>query len=70
MLGGDVFQLGFFIPTDRIEPARSGTGLPVRFGREPAGNRTNSNLNSNHVVQSGPTGIPDWFPVVETKRPN
>jgi hypothetical protein len=71
---------GFFLPTDRTEPARSGTGLPVRFGREPVGNRTNSNLNSNHVVQSGPTGIPtgligipdrfDRFPVVETKKPN
>jgi hypothetical protein len=66
-------RLGFFIPTDRTEPARSGTGLLVRFGREPAGNRTNSNLNSNHAVQSGPTGIPDRFdrfPVVETKKPN
>jgi hypothetical protein len=64
MLGGDVFQPGFFIPTDRIEPARSGTG------REPVGNRTNSNLNSNHAVQSGPTGISDRFdrcPVVEKK---
>jgi hypothetical protein len=46
---------GFFIPT---EPARSGTGLPFWFGRELAGNRMNSNLNSNHAVQSGPTGIP------------
>jgi hypothetical protein len=63
----------FFIPTDRVESARSGTGLPVRFGREPDGNRTNSNLNSNHAVESGPTGIPDRFdrfPVVETKKLN
>jgi hypothetical protein len=26
---------GFLIPTGRTEPARSGTGLPVRFGRKP-----------------------------------
>jgi hypothetical protein len=73
--GGGEWGAGFFIPTDRTEPARSGTGLPVRFGREPVGNRTNSNLNSNNAVQSGPTGIPtiltgipDRFPVVEKKR--
>jgi hypothetical protein len=75
-----VMAAGFFIPTDRTEPARSGTSLPVRFGREPVGNRTNSNLNSNHAVQSGLTGIPtrltgipkrfDRFPVDETKKPN
>jgi hypothetical protein len=51
-------QSGLTEPTDRTEPARSGTGLPVRFGREPAGNRANSNLNSNRVVQSVRTGIP------------
>jgi hypothetical protein len=73
-VGEEEAGLGFFIPTDRTEPVRSGTGLPVRFGREPVGNRTNSNLNSNHAVQSGPTGIPtgmtgipdrfDRFPVI------
>jgi hypothetical protein len=58
---------GFFIPT---EPARSGTGLPFWFGRELARNRMNSNLNSNHAVQSGPTvipivtGVPDRFEFV------
>jgi hypothetical protein len=56
--GGSATVSRFFIPTDRAEPARSGTGLPVRFGREPVGNRTNSNSNSNHAVQTGPTGIP------------
>jgi hypothetical protein len=47
---------GFLSRPHWTEPARSGTGLLVRFGREPTGNRTNSNFDSNHAVQSGPTG--------------
>jgi hypothetical protein len=52
------YVAGLTEPTDRTEPARSGTGLPVRFGREPVGYRANANLNSKRVVQTVRTGIP------------
>jgi hypothetical protein len=45
---------GFFLPTGRVKPPASGSGLPVRF----TGNRSNLNLNSNSPLVRLAAGLP------------
>jgi hypothetical protein len=54
---------GFFLPTGRLKPPASGSGLPVRF----AGNRSNLNLNSNSPSVWFETGLPGWFVAVTAR---
>jgi hypothetical protein len=53
----------FFILTDRTEPARTDTGLPVQFGREP--DEFKFEFKPRSTIGSDRF---DQFPVVEKNR--
>jgi hypothetical protein len=54
----DVVLTRVFIPTGGVEPARYGTGLPVRFGQNPVKPGGIRISNQKPPVQAVPTGIP------------